>query len=159
MVRKEHASLVGRLSDLVSAELRFVNRQTGSGTRLLMDQLLATESIDPACLPGYEQHIEHTHTAVALCVASGVADAGLGVEAAALQYGLHFVPMAQENYFLACLTRDLERPAVVSLQEILHNPPWRRMLRGLPGYEAPTSPGATLNVDEALPWWRTKKDP
>ena len=92
--------------------------------------------------------------AVALCVASGVVDAGVGVEAAALQFGLHFVPLVEENYFLACLDVNLHHLAVQRLRDVLAGPRWREILGNLPGYRPAATPGGLLVVEEALPWWR-----
>jgi putative molybdopterin biosynthesis protein len=157
MIRKEHAGVVHSLPDLVREGLRFVNRQLGSGTRMLVDHLMQVHSLVPANLSGYVEHVEHTHVSVALCVASGVADAGVGVEAAALQFGLHFIPLLEESYFLACLDADLQQPAVGLLREILAGARWREILRALPGYQPASEPGAVLLVEEALPWWRRVK--
>jgi len=154
MVRREHASLVRTFPDLVARQLRFVNRQGGSGTRMLIDHLLNEHGIAPEGLAGYAQHTEHSHVAVALCVASGVADAGVGVEAAALQFGLHFVPLVEESYFLACLDASLAHPAVVRLREVLAGPRWREILGRLPGYQPAAAPGSLLVIEDALPWWR-----
>lgn len=154
MVRREHAPLVRTFPDLVRQRLRFVNRQPGSGTRLLVDHLLLEHSVVPDALAGYREHIEHTHAAVALCVAGGVADAGIGVEAAALQLGLHFIPLVEEDYFLACHEPDAGGPAVLRLRESLAAAGWRQILASLPGYRAPEAPGELLAIEEALPWWR-----
>jgi putative molybdopterin biosynthesis protein len=151
MVRKEHAALVRSFPDAVAGRLRFVNRQQGSGTRLLVDHLMQEHA---ACGTSSDfTHLENTHVAVALCIASGVADAGVGVEAAALQFGLHFIPLVEESYFLACLAPAIEHPAVRRLREILAGERWREILENLPGYRPPAQPGALLVIDEALPWW------
>src|SRR5579862_504133 len=157
MIRKEHAGVVHSLPDLAKERLRFVNRQPGSGTRMLLDHLMQVHSLDPADLSGYVENVEHTHVAVALCVASGVVDAGIGVEAAALQFGLHFIPLLEENYFLACLAVNFQQPAIGRLREILAGSRWREILGTLPGYQPAPRPGAVLLVEEALPWWRRAK--
>ncbi|HYM41402.1 MAG TPA: substrate-binding domain-containing protein [Steroidobacteraceae bacterium] len=154
MVRREHAAAVRTFPDLAMQRLRFVNRQGGSGTRMLVDHLLYEHGIAAEALPGYAEHIEHSHVAVALCVASGVADAGVGVEAAALQFGLHFVPLVEEHYFLACLDAGLEHPAVQRLREVLAGSRWREILAGLPGYQPAEEAGSLLVIEDALPWWR-----
>src|SRR5882762_7629665 len=74
MLRREHAELVRTFPDLVRHHVRFVNRQLGSGTRMLVEHLMQEHSLDPGALSGYVGHTEQTHVAVALCVASGVAD-------------------------------------------------------------------------------------
>jgi len=154
MVRGEHAGAVRIFPDLVTCGLRFVNRQGGSGTRMLIDHLMYEHGIAPEVLAGYAGHVEHSHVAVALCVASGVADAGVGVEAAALQFGLHFVPLVEENYFLACLDASLGLPAVQRLREVLAGPRWGEILASLPGYQPAAAAGSLLVIEDALPWWR-----
>ena len=154
MVRKEHAGLVRTFPDLVRRQLRFVNRQPGSGTRMLIEHFMHEHSISPTQVSGYAEHTEHTHVSVALCVASGVVDAGIGIEAAAVQFGLHFVPLVEESYFLACLAPSVAHPAVKRLRELLAADQWREILAGLPGYRPASRPGALLVVEEALPWWR-----
>ncbi len=160
MVRKEHAAVVRTFPDVARNHLRFVNRQPGSGTRMLVDHLLNEHSIAPQALAGPLDHVEVTHVTVALCVASGVADAGMGVEAAALQFGLHFVPIVEENYFLACLNPNVRHPAVQRLREALAGERWREILANLPGYRPPVDAGSLLVIEEALPWWpRVKRSP
>jgi putative molybdopterin biosynthesis protein len=154
MMRKEHAALLREFPDLVRHRLRFVNRQPGSGTRMLVDHLFHQHDLEPGSVHGDVEHIENTHVAVALCVASGVVDAGVGIEAAALQFGLHFVPLVEENYFLACLATNIDHPAVSRLREILAGPRWRGILADLPGYRPPQCPGSVLVIADVLPWWR-----
>ena len=154
MVRREHAAVVRTLLDVVRHQLRFVNRQPGSGTRMLVDHLTQEYSIDRGALSGYAGLTEETHVAVAACVASGLADAGVGVEAAALQFGLHFAPLVEENYFLACLKSNLTHPAILRLCTVLEGEGWRSILANLPGYQPAPAPGKVLVMTEALPWWR-----
>ncbi len=157
MMRRELAAQVRGFADIPHLQLRFVNRQAGSGTRMLVDHLMQQHAIAPDALLGYEQHIEHSHVAVALCIASGVADVGVGVEAAALEFGLHFEPLVEENYFLGCLKENLSRPAVERLRTVLASPRWRKILANLPGYKPSEAPGSLLAVDDALPWWRPRR--
>ncbi len=154
MLRREHATVVRALPDLPRVPLRFVNRQVGSGTRLLMDHLMQENGLDPARLPGYHDRVEHSHVAIAASIASGLADVGPGVEAAALEFGLHFVPLIEEDYFLACLKHELTSPAVQRLRGILAGRAWSELLEALPGYAPATAPGKVLVMTAALPWWR-----
>jgi putative molybdopterin biosynthesis protein len=132
--------------------VRFVNRQSGSGTRLLTDQLLQIERISPESIVGYGDSAEDSHLAVAAAVASGAADAGVGIEAAAQRYGLHFVPLADEDYFLVCLRDALESAPVLKLREVLAGATWQQTLQALPGYGGERA-GAVLSLTQALPWW------
>jgi putative molybdopterin biosynthesis protein len=141
------------LPDLARSEARFVNRQPGSGTRLLMDQLLAEQGLDAASIRGYQNPPEDSHVAVAAAIASGLGDVGPGIESAAQQFGLDFIPLIVEDYFLVCLKNALEHPAVLKLRQALAGPAWGHALSGLPGYEASRS-GEVLSLTKALPWWR-----
>jgi putative molybdopterin biosynthesis protein len=153
MVRREHAALIRTFPDVIRHRLRFVNRQTGSGTRMLIDHLMHEHSIGAEDLAGYEGLTEETHVAVALCVASGLADAGVGIEAAALEFGLHFEPLVEENYFLACLKVNMENTAVRRLCAALAGSGWRDILANLAGYRPAVGPGKVLVMTDALPWW------
>src|SRR5204863_8131295 len=119
--------------ELARRRLRFVNRQRGSGTRLLIDRLLADESVDPTALAGYANE-EFTHAAVAATVASGAADAAFGLRAAAAEYGLAFVPRIRERYYLAVRASALAMPAVLRLIEVLRGSIFARIAGTLPGY-------------------------
>jgi len=150
MLRQEHAALVRTFPDIVRERLRFVSRQPGSGTRLLVDHLMRAHAVKPAAVFGPLEHVEHTHVAVALCIASGVADVGVGVEAAASQFGLRFIPLVEESYFLACLRSNIKHPAVERLRTVLAGARWREILASLPGYRSAATPGSLLSVEAAL---------
>jgi len=91
--------------------------------------------------------------AVAAAVASGVADAGLGIEAAAAQFKLAFVPLIDEDYYLLCRKDALDSAAVLRLRELLAGPAWRAALGSLPGCTAHEHAGGVLALTKALPWW------
>ena len=139
------------MGDVVRRRARFVNRAPGSGTRLLCDELLQRDGIAPGELVGYDRE-EPSHAAVAQAVASGSADAALGIEAAARARGLDFVPLLQEHYYLVCLKEALEEPAIASLRRLLQGEAWQRELAALPGY-APWRSGEVLSLKAQLPWW------
>ncbi|MEY3380570.1 MAG: hypothetical protein RL468_1168 [Pseudomonadota bacterium] len=140
------------LSDLARPGVRFVNRALGTGTRLLLDELLAGQALDAERIMGYEQ-VEPSHTAVAQAVAAGQADAGLGIEAAAVARGLDFIPLVEEDYHLACLKSALDQPAVQALCDELQSPTWRTALQAIPGYRASHSCGEVESLRSILPWW------
>lgn len=144
------------IEDLARGTWRFVNRQPGSGTRLLMDHLLQQAALSPKGVNGYDSRIETTHVAVAAAVASGAADAGLGIEAAARQFGLDFVPLADEDYYLACLAPALQTPALQALRATLASDTWAQVLQELPGYGV-QRPGEVLSLTRALPWWTYRR--
>jgi putative molybdopterin biosynthesis protein len=140
------------LADRNKAPLRFVQRQGGSGTRLLTEHLLQGLGIDAAALDAVTVGVEDSHGAIAAAVASGLADAGIGIASAAHAFGLGFVPLIEEDYFLVCLADTLEHPAVRRLRELLQGMAWRNAVAALPGY-APSSSGEVLSLTRALPWW------
>lgn len=112
----------------------FVNRQKGSGTRILLDHHLAGRGIDPASIPGYGREAT-THLAVALAVRTGEADAGMGVYSAAKALGLAFVPVATERYELAMHREMLDDPRIASLVRTVSSEAFKQVLRDLGGYE------------------------
>ncbi len=157
IVARGNPLAIGGLADLArlgdSPGAGFINRQSGSGTRLLMDQLLADAGLRPEAIAGWQAPPESSHVAVAAAVAGGMAAVGPGIEAAARQFDLGFVPLVDENYFLVCLKDVLALPAVAALRRVLASPLWQQALASLPGY-APSRSGEVLSLTEALPWWR-----
>jgi putative molybdopterin biosynthesis protein len=151
------APQIKSFADIARHHLRFVNRQPGSGTRMLIDHLMKTHGAAPEQVPGFHTHLENTHVAVALCIASGVADVGVGIEAAALEFGLRFLPIIEENYFLVCLKENLVLPPIKRLRSVLADTPWQQILANLPGYKPALAAGELLVIEEALPWWRRPK--
>ena len=121
-------------ADVAARHAWFVNRQRGSGTRLLIDQLLQQADLDPSAIRGYGAE-EFTHLAVAATVAAGRAGAGFGLRAAASRFKLDFVPLRRETYWLALRSRRLDTEWGRRLREGLAGEPLRRAARGLPGYQ------------------------
>jgi putative molybdopterin biosynthesis protein len=120
------------LSDLPGRT--FINRQKGSGTRMLLDYELARAGIDPASLKGYEREVT-THIAVALAVKSGEADAGMCVYSAAKALGLPFIPVAQERYELAIRREHREDQRLRRLSEAIRSREFSAILTRLGGYD------------------------
>jgi len=145
IVPRGNPANVQHLRDVAANGLRFINRQRGSGTRLLIDQMIADERIDARNLDGYGKE-EFTHPAVAATVASGGADVGFGLRAAAAEYGLAFVPLVRERYFLAVRAKDLATPAIARLIAVLRSPEFVRVTRRLPGYKS-TGAGTAVTLD------------
>lgn len=100
IVKKGNPLHIRSIEDLANKKIRFINRQIGSGTRLLLDTLLMEEGIDPLAINGY-LHEEFTHSAIANAILAGKADVGLGVKNIALENGLGFVPIKDEIFFIA----------------------------------------------------------
>jgi putative molybdopterin biosynthesis protein len=139
------------LAEVARRRARFVQRSPGSGTRLLCEELLVREGLAAADLAAPVRQ-EPSHAAVAQAIASGSADAGLGIEAAARARGLAFVPLLQEQYYLVCLKEALEQPAIATLRRVLEGEDWQRQLAALPGY-SPWKSGKVLSLKGQLPWW------
>jgi len=146
IVRPGNPKSITGVHDLCRPDVRMVNRQRGSGTRALLEFLISAAGLDRSCMRGYESE-EITHAAVAAMIAGHQADAGFGVQPAATQYHLDFVPVCAERYFLACRADDLDAPPVVQLLEELRGPRMREVVAALPGYSAPDA-GAVLAAIE-----------
>ena len=133
IVARGNPKKIRTLRDLARSRLVFINRQTGSGTRIVFDRLLQEAKISPAKIQGYE-HEEFTHLAVAATIASGHAEVGIGIEAAAHQYQLDFIPLFEEEYFFACRKSLLESNKMQQLLVLLNKPALKNVLAKLPGY-------------------------
>ena len=130
---------------LTERQVTFINRQASSGTRELLDSLLAEAGISAANVNGYEIE-EYTHSAVAAYVAAGMADTGFGVEAAARRFGLDFVPLAIENYSLVCHRRNLGESRCAALLALLGSGAFQDAVKALPGY-VPHRCGEVMSVE------------
>jgi len=134
MVKRGNPKRIGSLSDLARPSVRFVNRQEGSGTRALFDGLLRATGVRPGQIRGYALE-EYTHLAVAATVASGMADAAFGIEAAAARHNLGFIPIAVEEYMLACRLARLKTKPVAALRKLMAGAVFRKATAGLAGYD------------------------
>ena len=139
------------LKDISRQNARFVNRALGTGTRVVLDELLAQSDLSPHEIIGYET-TEPSHTAAAHAVSAASADVALGIEVAAMAQGLDFVPLVKENYHLVCLKSALDDPSIAALRDALKRPSWFRALEGLAGY-TPDQSGEVLSLRSVLPWW------
>jgi putative molybdopterin biosynthesis protein len=122
------------LDDLVREDIRIINRQRGSGTRVLLDYQLGKLGIDVGSINGYELE-EYTHLGVAAAVASDRADCGLGVEAAATGLHLDFIPLFQERYDLVIPVEFAESELLSPLFDLLENEAFKEVVRKMPGYD------------------------
>lgn len=125
---------IGGLQDLTRPGLRFMNRQAGSGTRVLLDFQLKKLGIEPKSIEGYDQE-EYTHMAVAVAVASGTADAGMGLLAAAKALGLEFIPVQSERYDLVIPEKFFETEGIKLLLEVIRSTEFRERVEALGGYD------------------------
>ncbi|WUR16301.1 substrate-binding domain-containing protein [[Empedobacter] haloabium] len=136
------------VADLAAPGVRFVNRQTGSGTRLLLEMLLAEAGIEPTAINGFGS-AEFTHSAVAAYIASGMADVGLGVRTAAERFGLAFIPLLRERYFLALPCAAAGEAPLRDLVGVVRAPACHALIDALPGYDA-TATGTMQTLAEAF---------
>jgi putative molybdopterin biosynthesis protein len=141
---------IASLKDLCRPGVRFVNRQNGSGTRILLDALLREQNIAADKIKGYGSG-EFTHAAVAAFVGSGMADAAFGVEPAARQFRLDFIPMVKERYMFACTNASLKQAPVRELVGLLQGPEFKRMIGPVAGYTL-DNPGEVTEIRDALSW-------
>jgi putative molybdopterin biosynthesis protein len=134
VVRVGNPRGITSLSDLVRDDVQFVNRQRGSGTRVLLDYQLRSLGLDPRGIPGYERE-EFTHLAVAAAVASGAADSGLAILAAARALDLEFVPLFSEQYQLVIPRHHYESDLLAPVLDILRGQDFRTLVDALGGYD------------------------
>jgi len=132
---------VRKIEDLARKNLKFVNREPGSGSRGLLDKLLEKAGMDAQRVQGYER-IAFGHLAAAYCVLSGDADVCLATRSAAQTFGLDFLPLRSERYDLVMRKRTAELPAVKAFLDVLQRATLRRKLEVLAGYD--TSQTGTL---------------
>jgi putative molybdopterin biosynthesis protein len=134
IVAKGNPKRIHDLRGLTRADVRFVNRQPGAGTRVLLDYRLAKLRLAPRRIAGYERE-EFTHMAVAVAVASGLADCGLGIRSAAVALGLDFVPIDTEDYDLV-LQRDFaDSPNGAALLAVIRSAEFQTAVAALGGYD------------------------
>ena len=159
MVTKGNPLALTSLQDVATQCARFANRALGTGTRVVLDELLTQAGLTTHDIQGYNQ-TEPSHAAVAHAVAARQADVGLGIAAAAQRAGLDFVPLADERYHLVCLKSALAQPGIQALLQLLKTPVWQAEVARIAGHVACQS-GEVLSMRQVLPWWdyRQKKTP
>ena len=133
IMRKGNPKGIKSLDDLTKPEVRYVNRQRGAGTRVLLDYHLRRSGISSSSIQGYGQE-EYTHLGVAAAVASGRADCGLGIPAAAQSLDLDFVPLFQETYQLIILKIFAESELLAPLFIVINNKDFHDAVAAMPGY-------------------------
>ena len=157
MVPKGNPLNLQSLGDVAHRAARYANRALGTGTRVVLDELLSHADLSAQAITGYA-HCEPSHAAVAHSVAAGQRDTGLGIAAAAERAGLDFVPLAQERYHLVCLKSALTQPGIAALLQLLKTPEWQAEVAQIAG-QSPIHSGEVLSLRRVLPWWdyRQKK--
>lgn len=140
MLQRGNPKNITGFADIARPGMSYVNRQKGSGTRILTDYLCQKEGIDTAAVYGYGRE-EFTHTAVAAQLANGSGDAGMGIYSAAKLYDLDFLPICMEQYDLLIPDFAWETPPVAQLIAVLKSEAFRARLEALGGYVL-ENPGA-----------------
>jgi len=133
MVAPGNPHQIAGLADLVNG-IRYINRQRGAGTRVLLDYHLGLQGIEPSAIQGYDRE-EYTHLAVAAAVASDRADCGLGIHAAARALNLDFIPLYQERYDLIIPLETYHSEKIQPLLALLQEPDFKQAIEALPGYD------------------------
>jgi putative molybdopterin biosynthesis protein len=136
MTAKGNPKNIRSFGDLVSGRVVFENRQPGAGTRVLLDYTLKENGLNSSDVPGYDR-ISITHLEAANKVASGVADAALGIKSAADATGLDFIPIAREPYELVFCESFGEHPASGAFLGAIASAEWRGAVRNMGGYRFP----------------------
>ncbi len=136
------------LEDLARPEVRFVNRQAGSGTRMLLELMLPACGLTSSMINGFE-NTEFTHSAVAAFIASGMADVGFGVQTAAERFKLDFIPLARERYFFAVNADALEQAKMRKVIDVVSSRNFRDAVQQLAGYDADGT-GSILTLPQAF---------
>jgi putative molybdopterin biosynthesis protein len=134
LVQRGNPKGIQTLEDLTRADVSFVNRQSGAGTRILLDYQLSLKGIAPSVIRGYNLE-EYTHLSVAAAIASRRADTGLGIAAAARALDLDFIPLFVERYDLIVPNHDYVSTLLEPLWTILEDPIFQQQVGSLPGYD------------------------
>jgi molybdate transport repressor ModE-like protein len=151
MVRPGNPLQLDGIADLLRPDVRFVPRTAGSGTRLLLETLLRHAGLDPTPLADGKAG-EHTHSAVAAYVASGMADVAFGVETSARRFGLEFIPVQTERYGLLLRAAERDSPALAALLGVLRSPACAQAFADLPGYRVDQS-GVVTPAAQVFEGW------
>jgi putative molybdopterin biosynthesis protein len=134
IVKAGNPHRISRIKDLINPGIKIVNRQPGSGTRVLLDFQMGKLGIDPKAVEGYDKEVT-THMQVAMAVLSGSADVGLGICAAARMLGLEFVQLTRERYDLVIRKEELSDPRIAALLEVIRSAKFKESIREMGGYD------------------------
>jgi molybdate-binding protein len=136
------------LADLVRTDVKFINRQRNSGSRVTLDAILQQAGLDNQKINGYVDE-EFTHSAVAAIVASGVAECGFGLEAAAAQFNLAFIPLNWESYWFVLPTKQVDSSVMQQFIALLGSDEFTQSVVHLSGYDTKRS-GTLVVLDKDL---------
>ena len=146
IIPKNNPKEIRGIADLTRDDVSYVNRQAGSGTRILFDYNLARKGIKPESIKGYD-HEEFTHMSVAVDVLSGAADCGMAIYAAAKALGLDFIPMDREQYDLVIPSEFLEDPNIRAVLDVIRSQRFRDRVSQLGGYDPSKSGELAIEIN------------
>ena len=139
------------LEDVAEKKAHFVNRPLGTGTRVVLADLMLQSQLHPEDIRGFDDE-EPSHNALAQAIAQGQADVGLGIASAARAKDLDFIPLCQEHDLLVCHASLVQHPAIQSLCQMLRSTTWQQQLYELGGHDCQGS-GEVQSLNSYLPWW------
>jgi putative molybdopterin biosynthesis protein len=134
VVQKGNPKDIKGIKDLARADVKFINRQTGSGTRILLDTLLNEEGVKRHTINGYDRE-ESSHTAIGILVRESVADAGVAIHSIARIFSLDFIPLAEEDYDLLVSKEFAEDSRFKTLMELVTSDEFKKKLDDMGGYD------------------------
>jgi len=134
MIKKGNPKKIKELNDLTREDIKFINRQKGSGTRILLDYLLKKEAINPMNINGYSRE-EFTHLTIASAVADGIVDVGLGILSAAKAFCLDFIPVAKERYDIIIPKEWYPSLKIQKLLSTIRSEKFKKKVLSLGGYD------------------------
>ncbi len=135
---------VSGLDDLIREDIKFINRNRGSGTRIWLDNKLSELDLDPCQISGYTQEL-NSHTAITQTIKNGSADMGIGIIAAAVIDNLDFIPLFEEQYDLVIPDNLFEEKEILSFLDFLNSGNYRQSINSLEGYKSQKT-GTLINV-------------
>ena len=138
LLAKGNPKAIREISDVARKDVRFVNRQAGSGTRILLDMILREKGIDRSSVQGYDRE-ESTHTATAILVKEGIADMGLAIYPVSRIFDLDFIPLMEEEYDLLVTKEFSETPGFGLIMELLTSTEFASRLGEMGGYNTKES--------------------
>ncbi|KAF3997573.1 helix-turn-helix transcriptional regulator [Glaciimonas immobilis] len=152
MVAPGNPKNIRELTNLSDDGVLFVNRQAGSGTRVLLEMLLEKSGVASSAIEGFES-TEFTHSAVAAFIASGMADVGFGVQTAAERFGLEFIPLVRERYFFALPIAAMQDPLMQQVITTMQTDTFREVVNQLAGYDG-SATGEIFSLPDAFSYLR-----
>jgi putative molybdopterin biosynthesis protein len=134
IVKKGNPLKINQVADITRKDIRFINRQRGSGTRVLLDYHLKIDGLATESIRGYDEE-EYTHLGVAAAISSGRADTGLGIPAAALALNLDFIPLFTERYDLVVPYQYVHSVLLEPFFDVISGSEFKKSVSALPGYD------------------------